>query len=120
MSFKFRLKYDIEEKTFENGRVNFENKIDNNDREYVELDIIPNDGYSVENVSVFDSIGKVIEVTNGKFYMPNSDVVVDVQFRQTDEVVSVPDTFLGKSLTLIIIGIILIGLGTYTISYVKS
>ena len=31
-----------------------------------------------------------------------------------------PDTFLGKSLTLIMIGFILIGLGVYTVNYVKN
>ena len=118
LSLKFRLKYDVETSK-ENGKVNLENKIDENDREYVEIDIIPDPGYSIGKITVTDSTGLQIEVTDSKFYMPNSDVVVDVEFIK-GEYLPIPDTGLGKSITLILIGAILIGLGLYTFNYVRQ
>ena len=118
LSFKFRLKYEVDT-PIENWKVNFENKIDENDREYVELDIVPEPGYSIGKITVTDSTGAEIEVTDSKFYMPNSDVKVDVLFIK-GEYLPIPDTFLGKSVTVVVIGLILIGLGFYTINYVRE
>ena len=52
--------------------------------------------------------------------MPDSDVKIEVKYKTLEEYVAVPDTFLGRSITLIFIGFILIGLGVYTVNYVKN
>ena len=51
--------------------------------------------------------------------MPSSDVKVEVKY-VNGEYLPIPDTFLGKSTTLILIGLILVSLGVYTINYVKN
>ena len=48
-----------------------------------------------------------------------SDVKVEVKY-EYGEYVPIPDTFLGKSVTLIFIGLILVSLGLYTINYVRQ
>ena len=44
-------------------------------------DIKPNAGYKLDKITVTDSNGKPVEVTNNTFTMPASDVVVDVTFK---------------------------------------
>ena len=51
--------------------------------------------------------------------MPMTDVKVEVKY-VNGEYLPIPDTFLSKSLTLIIIGLVLVGLGIYTINYVRG
>ena len=117
---KFKLEYDLELESSKNGSFSAEKKIDELDREYVELKITPNKGFEVEKIIVTDLEGNQIEVIDNKFYMPNSDVNIEVQFRSIGEYVPIPDTFLGRNLTIIFIGLILIGLGVYTVNYVKN
>ena len=115
---KYRISNDVEHVISNNGVSSSEKKIDEFDREYVELKIEPKEGYIVEQVIVTDDKGNKIDVKDNKFYMPSSDVKVEVKYKG-GEYVPIPDTFLGKSVTLIFIGLILVGLGMYTISYVK-
>ena len=51
--------------------------------------------------------------------MPSSDVVVSVTYKQ-GEYLPIPDTGLSQSITIILIGLILISLGAYTINYVRQ
>ena len=116
---KFKLEYDVEAVNSNNGEFTYESKIDEYDREYIELKITPNKGYVIDKIIVTDVNGKEIEVTDNKFYMPSSDVKVEVKY-VNGEYLPIPDTFLGKSTTLILIGLILVSLGVYTINYVKN
>ena len=96
-----------------------EEVVSDDGKSYVELKVTPKDGYSVEEIIVTDINGERIEVTDNKFFMPGSDVKIEVKYVQ-GEYLPIPDTFLSKSLTLIIIGLILVGLGIYTINYVRQ
>ena len=101
------------------GRYTAERKIDEFDREYVELNITTIDGYVVDTIKVVDAYGNEIEVTDNKFYMPGSDVIVSVTYK-VGEYLPIPDTGLSQSITIILIGLILISLGAYTINYVRQ
>ena len=116
---KFRLEFDVEAINSDNGGFIYERKIDEYDREYIEINVTPNKGYIIDKIIVTDVNGKEIEVTDNKFYMPMSDVKVEVKY-VNGEYLPIPDTFLGKSTTLILIGLILVSLGVYTINYVKN
>ncbi|MBQ8534519.1 MAG: hypothetical protein IJ463_02415, partial [Bacilli bacterium] len=74
---------------------------------------------SVEEIIVTDANGERIEVTNNKFYRPLNDVKIEVKYVK-GEYLPIPDTFLGKSVSLIIIGLVLVSLGFYTINYVRQ
>lgn len=116
----YNIDYDVSATKSDNGNITYESKTDADGKEYIELKITPKEGYEVKEIIVKDASGKKIEVKDNKFFMPNSDVIIDVQFRLEGEYVPIPDTSLNKNLTIILIGIILISLGAYTISYVKS
>ena len=115
---KFRLEYDVEAINSDNGGFTYESKIDEYDREYIELNVTPNKGYIIDKIIVTDVNGKEIEVTDNKFYMPSSDVKIEVKYKG-GEYVPIPDTFMSNSLKVSFIGLILVGLGFYTINYVK-
>ena len=115
----YNLDFDIEKVNSTNGDFTYESKVDEDGRSYVELKIEPKKGYSVKEIIVTDVNGNKIEVTNNKFYMPLNDVKVEVKY-EYGEYVPIPDTFLGKSVTLIFIGLILVSLGLYTINYVRQ
>ena len=119
VAVKFKIESDIEVVNSNNGEAIGEKKIDEFDREYVELRIEPKAGYIVDEVIVTDVNGNKIEVKDNKFYMPMSDVKVEVKY-EYGEYVPIPDTFLSKSVTLIFIGLILVSLGLYTINYVRQ
>ena len=117
---KYRIENDMTlaaDKT--GGRYTAERKIDEFDREYVELNITTIDGYVVDTIKVVDAYGNEIEVTDNKFYMPGSDVIVSVTYK-VGEYLPIPDTGLSQSITIILIGLILISLGAYTINYVRQ
>ena len=117
---KYRIENDMTlaaDKT--GGRYTAERKIDEFDREYVELNITTIDGYVVDTIKVVDAYGNEIEVTDNKFYMPGSDVIVSVTYN-VGEYLPIPDTGLSQSITIILIGLILISLGAYTINYVRQ
>ena len=118
-TLKYSLDFDVETVSSNNGEITYENKVDEDGKSYVELKITPKNGYSVEEIIVTDVNGNRIDVTNNKFYKPMNDVKVEVKYVQ-GEYLPIPDTFLGKSFTVIIIGLILVGLGFYTINYVKG
>ena len=116
---KYTLDYDIETVSSSNGEFTYETKEDEDGKSYVELKITPKDGYSVEDIIVTDIYGNRIEVTNNKFYKPLNDVKIEVKY-VNGEYLPIPNTALSQSVTLIIIGVILVGLGFYTINYVRS
>ena len=113
------LKFDVIKVESTGGDFTYTEKIDENGNEYVELNIVPDKGYSIKEIIVTDLNGNKIDVTDNKFYMPMSDVKVEVKY-VNGEYLPIPDTFLGKSTTLILIGLILVSLGVYTINYVKN
>ena len=116
---KYRIENDMTLVTSKTGgSFTAEKKIDEFDREYVELDIKLADGYIVDSIKVTDINGNEIEVTDNKFYMPGSDVTIQVLYKG-GEYLPIPDTGLGKSITLILIGVILISVGLYTVNYVR-
>ena len=115
----YNLNFDVETVESSEGEISYETKEDEDGKSYVELKITPKDGYSVKEIIVTDINGNKIEVTNNKFYKPLNDVKVEVKYVE-GEYLPIPDTFLSKSLTLIIIGLVLVGLGIYTINYVRG
>ena len=116
---KYRISGDVEFISSNNEEFVSEKKTDENDKEYVEFKITPKEGYIVDKIIVTDSDGKQIDVTDNKFYMPMNDVKIEVKYVQ-GEYLPIPDTGLGKSITLILIGTILIGLGLYTFNFVRQ
>ena len=117
---KYSLDFDVIKKDVTvGGDFTYDRKFDEDGKEYVELNINPTNGYSVDKIIVTDVNGKEIEVINNKFYMPLSDVNVEVKFTN-GEYIPIPDTFLSRSLTLSIIGLVLVGLGIYTFNYVRK
>ena len=116
---KYSLHYDVEKVESSNGEFTYEVKEDEDGKSYVELKITPKDGYSVKEIIVTDINGDRIEVTNNRFYKPLNDVKIEVKYVE-GEYLPIPDTGLSKSLTLILIGLILVGLGYYTINYVRN
>ena len=113
------LKFDVIKVESEGGDFSYTEKIDENGNQYVELNIVPDKGYSIKEIIVTDLNGNKIDVTNNKFYMPMSDVNVEVKYEK-GEYLPIPDTFLSRSLTLSIIGLVLVGLGIYTFNYVRK
>ena len=114
----YDINFDVIKVESNNGDFTYET-VEDDGESYVELKITPKDGYSVEEIIVTDVNGNRIEVTNNKFSMPMSDVTVEVKYVK-GEYLPIPDTFLGKSVSLIFIGLILISLGFYTINYVRQ
>ena len=82
--------------------------------EEVTLTIKPADGYVLDTLVVTDSEGNEIEVIDGVFVMPGSDVTVKATFVAEEE--EAPETF-DAGLTYI--GLALIALGTIAISVRK-
>ena len=120
MTLKYQMKFEIDKVESNNGDFTYVEKVDEDGKSYVELKITPKNGYIVDKIIVTDTNGNKIEVTDNKFYKPLNDIKIEVQYKIAGEYVPIPDTFLGKSLTLIMIGFILIGLGVYTVNYVKN
>ena len=118
ITLEYELDFDVNKIESSKGEFTYESKKDENGKSYVELKIEPKEGYSVEDIIVTDVNGNRIEVTNNKFYKPLNDVNVEVKYVY-GEYLPIPDTFLGKSVTVIVIGLILIGLGFYTINYIN-
>ena len=118
-SLNLRLKFDIQKEENKGGSFTYEETYDDEGRGIVELRITPDKGYTVKEIIVTDINGNKIEVTDNKFIMPMSDVKVEVKY-EYGEYVPIPDTFLGKSVILIFIGLILVSLGLYTINYVRQ
>ena len=119
LTLEYEIDYDMEIVSSSNGELSYETKVDDDGRSYVELKVVPKDGYSVEEIIVTDANGERIEVTNNKFYRPLNDVKIEVKYVK-GEYLPIPDTFLSKSVSLIIIGLVLVGLGFYTINYVRQ
>ena len=115
---KFRLSNDVEHIASDKGVSSSERKVDELDREYVELKITPKDGYVIDEVIVTDVNGNKIEVNDNKFYMPSTDVKVEVKYKG-GEYLPIPNTALSQNISFILIGIILIGLGMYTMNFIK-
>jgi hypothetical protein len=120
LTLKYKINFDINKIESNNGDFTYVEKEDEDGKSYVELKITPKNGYIVDKIIVTDTNGNKIEVTDNKFYKPLNDIKIEVQYKIAGEYVPIPDTFLGKSITLIFIGLILIGLGVYTVNYVKN
>ena len=120
LTLKYEINYEIDKVESNNGDFTYVEKEDEDGKSYVELKITPKNGYIVDKIIVTDTNGNKIEVTDNKFYKPLNDIKIEVQYKIAGEYVPIPDTFLGKSITLIFIGLILIGLGVYTVNYVKN
>ena len=114
LTLKYDLTYDVETVNSSNGEVTYETKVDEDGRSYVELNVVPKDGYSVEEIIVTDANGNRIEVTDNKFYRPVSDVKVEVKY-VNGEYLPIPDTFLGINPMIIILSILLIIYGAYLV-----
>ena len=114
ITLKYDLNYDVETVNSSNGEVTYETKVDEEGRSYVELKVVPKDGYSVEEIIVTDANGNRIEVTDNKFYRPVSDVKVEVKY-VNGEYLPIPDTFLGINPMIIILSILLIIYGAYLV-----
>ena len=115
---KFRLSNDVEHIASDKGVSYSERKVDELDREYVELRIEPKAGYIVDEIIVTDAYGNRIEVNDNKFYMPSTDVKVEVKYKG-GEYLPIPNTALSQNISFILIGILLIGLGMYTMNFIK-
>ena len=119
----FTLVYDLNYKVdvieSSNGNLTYETKKDEDGKSYVELKITPKDGYSVEKIIVTDVNGNKIDVTNNKFYMPMSDVTVEVKY-VLGEYLPIPDTLLNINMWSISFGIIIISVGAITMVKVIS
>lgn len=118
VAVKFKIESDIEFVNSNNGETIGEKKIDEFDREYVELRIEPKAGYIVDEIIVTDAYGNRIEVNDNKFYMPSTDVKVEVKYKG-GEYLPIPNTALSQNISFILIGISLIGLGIYVSKFVK-
>ena len=115
----YSLIYDVDKVNSSSGDFTYEEVTGDDGNVYVELDIKPATGYTVKEIIVTDVNGNKIEVTDNKFIKPMNDVKVEVKYVY-GEYLPIPDTFLGKSITLILIGLVLISLGIYTINYVRQ
>ena len=81
----------------------------------VTFNATPKDGYELKSIKVVTVSGKVIEVTDNSFIMPDEDVIIEGEFVRT--LIENPKT--GNIIMIIIgIGVILI-LGTITTIYYK-
>ena len=60
----------------------------------VELNIKPDAGYKVSKITVMDHLDREIEVTDNSFTMPNSPVMVKVNFIQDEKVPNTADNVL--------------------------
>ena len=118
LTMAYNLDFDIEKVNSTNGDFTYESKVDENGRSYVELKIEPKKGYSVKEIIVTDSNGNIIPVTSNRFYMPLNDVKVEVKYIE-GEYLPIPNTSLSQNLSFVLIGIILISLGMYTMKFVK-
>ena len=110
----YDLNYKVEAIGSSNGEFTYETKVDEDGRSYVELKVTPKDGYSVEKIIVTDVNGNEIEVTNNKFFMPMTDVKVEVKY-VLGEYLPIPDTLLNVNIWSISFGIIIIVFGITSI-----
>ena len=118
LKYSYSIDYNVIKKDTKNGDFTYTSKNDGDGKEYIELNIKPNEGYSIKEIIVTDVNGNKIEVKDNKFYMPLSDVYVEVKFIK-GEYIPIPNTALGQNISFILIGISLIGLGIYVSKFVK-
>ena len=79
----------------------------------VEFKVTPDLGWIVEQVIVKDENGNEVEVKDGKFTMPNSDVIIEVKFKKiVEEIIENPNTA-----AISITGLVLLAGGLGYISY---
>ena len=118
LKYSYSIDYNVIKKDTKNGDFTYTSKNDGDGKEYIELNIKPNEGYSIKEIIVTDVNGNKIEVKDNKFYMPLSDVYVEVKFIK-GEYIPIPNTALGQNISFILIGLSLIGLGIYVSKFVK-
>ena len=74
----YAVKYNIDVKVEGKGKVEVSSESYSNEEQTIK--IIPSFGYKVKEIKVTDKEGNVIEVKDGKFTMPASDVTIEVIF----------------------------------------
>lgn len=87
--------HDIIINTTENGSVVTDVGLENiNVETPVNITITPNDGYELDTLTVKDTEGNVISVTNNTFIMPDKDVIITTTFKNNnmDNSENIPDT----------------------------
>ena len=107
----YTLNYDVIEKQTDGGTFTHEEKVDEDGNSYIQLNIKPEDGYIVEDIIVTDINGNRIEVTDSRFLKPMNDVVIEIKYTN-GEYLPIPDTFMGMDIKVLIIGILLIVVGS--------
>ena len=68
-------------KEIENGKINT-NLVISKKNEEIYFEIIPNEGYELENFKVIDDNGNEILFNENKFIMPNSDVTISAKLKK--------------------------------------
>lgn len=68
-------------KEIENGKINTNLEIAKKNEE-IYFEIIPNEGYELENFKVIDDNGNEILFNENKFIMPNSDVTISAKLKK--------------------------------------
>ena len=87
----------IEVPQVENGKVKYTQE-DNK----IKLDITPEEGYEIDKIFVKTADGNLIELIGNTFEMPNSDVTIEVSFKQIEELEN-PETGIFDSNIIVII-----------------
>ncbi len=89
--------------------------IDENALPYTKVffDILPNSGYEIDNISIKDYQGKIIETSENSFIMPENDIILSVTYKES---IVNPETI--DLITLIFISVFIIA--TITIKLYKK
>lgn len=74
--------------------------------EPVTVDVIPNSGYKVANITVKDTKGNIIPINDNSFIMPTDDVNIKVEYTASVVNPETVDTILTVLISFIVIGII--------------
>ena len=115
----YSLNYNVDKVQSNDGDFTYLEKVDDKGKVYVELDIKPKEGYSVKEIIVTDMNGNKLEVTDNKFYKPMNNVTIEVKYVE-GVYLPIPDTFLSKSITFVVVGLILVIFGVFSIKLIKA
>lgn len=61
--------------------INNTNNLSEND--LVSISVLPNSGYEVDKITIYDTKGNIIPLTNNTFKMPNTDSYIEVTYKET-------------------------------------
>ena len=77
---KDKLKYNINISSSKNGKINISaNEVYYKD--LIKLEIIPNLGYELDSINIYDNNNQKIELNENEFIMPNSNVTINATFK---------------------------------------